>query len=266
MGEEADRLQQQALELERATTTVGEMEVAMAARRSEAEVGGETAAGVMGTRGAGRAAGQLSSAAAALAPPHGAATGVGTAAETAGAMGEERPAAAATMPAAAMTETTLAERRPEVGYSPAKLTSLEAKNGTTRRPAAARRRKTSTGRPAGAEPAAAAAAAGHTPPSARRTPTRPSSEAGRDPRRLRPSPSPPPTSSRISTAAKRGRAVGRGSAAPRRRPDLPPGCPQSAAAHRTAAMEPSTHHPPRRLPTANGQRASEIQIPRSRRA
>ncbi|KAG8077842.1 hypothetical protein GUJ93_ZPchr0007g4600 [Zizania palustris] len=210
------------------------MEVVMAARRLQEAAGVETAAGVMGTRGAGRAAGRSLSAAVARAPPREAAMEVGTAAETAESMGEERPAAEATMPAAAMTEMTVAERTPEGSYSQAKLTSPEAKNDTTQKSAAARW-TTRTGMPAGV--ARAAAAAGHTSPSARRTPTRPALEAGRDPRR-RPSPSPP--SSTICTAAKSGRA-GRGSAAPRRRPDLHPLLPISS---RPPYRGNGAYHPP----------------------
>ncbi|KAG8055504.1 hypothetical protein GUJ93_ZPchr0001g32928 [Zizania palustris] len=71
----------------------GEMEVAMAARRLQEAAEVETVAGVMGIRGAGRAAGRSPSAAVARAPPPEAATEEGTAAETEGEMEEERPAA-----------------------------------------------------------------------------------------------------------------------------------------------------------------------------
>jgi hypothetical protein len=144
--------------------------------------------------------------------------GEGTAEATAVATeGEATMLAVAAMEAMAQAEAT-----PEAGYLPAEPTSLVAKNDRT---SAGPRRTSRTGSPAAAS-APAAPVAGRSPPAARRTPTlptavgrsptlRPAAGAGRDPHSRSPSPAPP---ARTSTAATRGR----GSAAPRRRPDLPP--------------------------------------------
>uniref|UniRef100_A0A0A9FJL1 Uncharacterized protein n=1 Tax=Arundo donax TaxID=35708 RepID=A0A0A9FJL1_ARUDO len=152
------------------------------------------------------------------------------------------------MPAAAMLVVAAmapVEGTRGVGYLPAEATSPEATNGTTRRPAAPRR-TTSTGNPAAAERAAPAAA--RSPPAARRTPTPPTAAgAGRDPLPRTHSPSPPPPA-RTSTAATRARAA-RGSAAPRRRPDLPPAAPRRQL---SGPWRRSGPHRPRRLAAAAG--------------
>jgi hypothetical protein len=132
--------------------------------------------------------------------------------------GEATMLAVAAMEAMAVAAMAQAESTPEAGYLPAEPTSLAAKNGRT---SAGPRRTGRTGSPAPAAPVA-----GRSPPAARRTPTLPTAVGrsptlppaagvGRVPHSRSPSPAPP---ARISTAATRGR----GSAAPRRRPDLPP--------------------------------------------
>jgi hypothetical protein len=186
---------------------------------------------VMGIRGAERAADPSSAGAAGLEVV----IGLDMAAVTVEATEGGRPAEEATMLAAeamaAMVQEAAAmaamvqvapmapvKGTPEVGYLPAEGTVPEAKNDRTRSPAE-RRRTTSTGKPVAAEPAAAAAA--RSPPAAaRRMPPVVAAEgAGRDPRTR--SPSAPPRATASTAAVSRARA-GRGSAAPRRRPDLPP--------------------------------------------
>jgi hypothetical protein len=222
------------VQLEQATATANWMEPALAARRWEAAEEGGTAVAVMGIRGAERAADPSSAGAAGLEVV----IGLDMAAVTVEATEGGRPAEEATMLAAeataAMVQVAAAmaamvvqvapmapvKGTPEVGYLPAEGTLPEAKNDRTRSPAE-RRRTTSTGKPVAAEPAAAAAAAARSPPAAaRRMPPAVAAEgAGRDPRTR--SPSAPPRATASTAAVSRARA-GRGSAAPRRRPDLPP--------------------------------------------
>lgn len=219
------------MQLEQATATANWMEPALAARRWEAAEEGGTAVAVMGIRGAERAADPSSAGAAGLEVV----IGLDMAAVTVEATEGGRPAEEATMLAAeamaAMVQEAAAmaamvqvapmapvKGTPEVGYLPAEGTLPEAKNDRTRSPAE-RRRTTSTGKPVAAEPTAAAAA--RSPPAAaRRMPPAVAAEgAGRDPRTR--SPSAPPRATASTAAVSRARA-GRGSAAPRRRPDLPP--------------------------------------------
>jgi hypothetical protein len=183
--------------------TVGGTELVLAA-------GGGTAVAVTGTPGAERAAGLSPAEEAGRLHRLAAPMGEGTAATT---DGERQEGEATMLVAAAMAGVALArvEATPEAGYLPA-----------------GPRRTSRTGNPAASAPAAPAA--GRSPPAARRTPTLPTAAAGRSAtlppaagggraRRIRsPSPAPP---ARTSTAAIRGR----GSAAPRRRPDLPPAAP-----------------------------------------
>lgn len=225
MAGEANRQQHarepELVQLEQATAMVSWMEPAMAARRWEAAAEEGTAVAVMGIRGAERAAGPSPAGAAGLE----AVTGLGMAVVTVEATEGERLAEEATMPAAAATAAMVQEAAamapakgtPEVGYLPEEATLPEAKNGRSRRPAE-RRRTTSTGKPVAAEPAAPAAA--RSPPGARRTPPAAAAAgAGRDPHTR--SPSAPPRATASTAAVSRARA-GRGSAAPRRGPDLPP--------------------------------------------
>jgi len=162
------------------------------------------------------------------------------------------PAAAAT---AAMVQEAAAmapaKGTPEVGYLPA-----EATNGRTRRPAEPRR-TTSTGKPAAAEPAAPAAA--RSPPAARRTPPV-AAGAGRDPRTR--SPSAPPRATASTAAVSRARA-GRGSAAPRRRPDLPP----AGRSRQLSGLRATDEHtaPPPRVSRQRQRRVKIQASPRERR-
>ena len=259
MAGEANRQQHarepELVQLEQATAMVSWMEPAMAARRWEAAAEEGTAVAVMGIRGAERAAGPSPAGAAGLE----AVTGLDMAAVTVEATEGERLAEEATMPAVAATAAMVQEAAamapakgtPEVGYLPA-----EAKNGRTQRPAE-RRRTTSTGKPAAAEPAAPAAA--RSPPAARRTPPV-AAGAGRDPRTR--SPSAPPRAT-ASTAAVSRACAGRGSAAPRRRPDLPP----AGRSRQLSGLRATDEHtvPPPRVSRQRQRRVKIQASPRERR-